>query len=218
MMAKGNRRTRVKFCGITRSEDAEAASHLGVDAVGFVFYSRSPRAISAEVAAKVSKCLSPFVTKVGLFVNADPKVVRATLKLCKLDLLQFHGDETEGYCQQFNVPYMKAIRHQSQSATLAEIGSFGSSLGVLLDTYETGRYGGTGQAFDWDDIPKFNHPLILAGGLTPDNVARAIRQVAPMAVDVSGGVEKAPGEKDFDKMVRFLEAVKSADNDLPKVD
>ncbi len=204
-------RTRIKLCGITRQVDADAASSVGIDALGFNFFEESPRFVAPSAASDIITRLSPFVTTVGLFVNAGAEFVRDTLRICRLDLLQFHGDETEGYCRQFNVPYLKALRHRDEAQTLADAAGFPSASGILLDAYKPGLYGGTGQSFDWGQVPNFDQPLILAGGLTAENVGQAIASAQPYSVDVSGGVESAPGIKDERKIAAFVSAVKQAD-------
>jgi phosphoribosylanthranilate isomerase len=200
---------RIKICGITRTEDALAAARLGVDAIGLVFYAPSPRAVTIEQAAAIVRALPPFVTAVGLFVNAGVDEVQAVLQQVQLDLLQFHGDESGDYCRQFQQPYIKVLRMNPALDIVRASEMFGDARGILLDSYVAGVHGGTGQAFDWTDVPAgLKKPIILAGGLTPDNVATAIETVRPWAVDVSGGVESAKGIKDSDKMAAFVEAVK----------
>ncbi len=201
-------RTRVKICGITRPEDARAAAKLGADAIGLVFYSASPRAVTIEQALAVCAALPPFVTRVGLFVNAPREEIQQVLHTVPLDLLQFHGDETPADCEGFGRPYVKALRMAAGMDVLATLASFSGAAGILLDSYKLGVPGGTGQTFDWSRVPRqTEHPIILAGGLTPGNVAMAIEQVRPYAVDVSGGVEAAKGIKDRDKMTAFMNEV-----------
>ena len=185
-------RTRVKICGLTRAEDALAAAQAGADAVGLVFFAKSPRAVEAAQAREVLAALPPFVTSVGLFVDAESEFVRETLAAVPLDLLQFHGDESEAYCAGFGRPWIKALRVRPGLDLGREVQRYGEAgaRGLLLDTYEPGRPGGTGQRFDWGLIPHALGPnIILAGGLSPENVAEAIRAVRPYGVDVSGGVE-----------------------------
>jgi len=202
-------RTRVKICGITRPEDGREAARLGADAVGLVFYAKSPRAVAPALAAEVVAALPPFVTSVGLFVNPGPDAVEAVLAEVPLDLLQFHGDESPEFCQQFGRPYIKAIRMHDDINLAAERVRYRESRGLLLDTYQPDVPGGTGASFDWQRIPKnLASTIILAGGLTPENVGEAIKQVQPYAVDVSGGVEAGKGIKDAEKMAAFMGEVK----------
>ena len=204
--------TRVKICGITRIEDALAAAHNGADAIGLVFYRRSPRHVSIELAAKLTGVLPPFVSVVGLFVNAESSIVRDVLAGVPLDLLQFHGDETSEYCAQFGKPYLKAIRVRSGVDLLQCAVQFAAAKGLLLDAHVEGVPGGTGKAFDWKLIPRnLPVPVILSGGLNAENVAAAIKQVQPYAVDVSSGVEAGKGIKDAAKIARFMQEVKRTD-------
>jgi len=204
-------RTRVKICGITRLEDAEAAIAAGADALGFVFYPPSPRAISPEQAADIIRQLPPLITTVGLFVNEDAETVAAILQQTQLDLLQFHGDETPDYCQQFGRPWFKALRMKPELDLPQEVERYAAARAILLDAYRPGVPGGTGEAFDWARIPaNLNTSLILAGGLTPANVRKAITRVQPYAVDVSGGVEAEKGIKDSQKIDLFIEEVARA--------
>ncbi len=203
--------TRIKICGITRPEDALAAAS-GADAIGLVFYERSPRHVGIAQAAKLAAALPPFVTTVGLFVNADAAFVREALAAVPLDLLQFHGDETPEYCAQFGHPYIKAIRVRAGVDLLQCAADFRGARGLLLDAHVEGTPGGTGATFDWTLIPKrLPLPVILSGGLDAENVAAAIRQVRPYAVDVSSGVEAAKGIKDAAKIAAFINEVKQAD-------
>lgn len=208
----GLRRTRIKICGITRIEDALAAATAGADAIGFVFYANSARAVSAETARAICAALPAFVTTVGLFVDCEPDVVHATLAVAPLDLLQFHGEETPTYCAQFGRPYLKALRMRDGLDVVAAAQSFTSAHAILLDTYRTDAAGGTGETFDWHRVPdSLRNKIVLAGGLTPSNVGSAIAQVHPYAVDVSGGIECAPGRKDTKKIEDFIAAVRRAD-------
>jgi len=200
-------RIRVKICGITRLEDALRAVHLGADALGFVFYSPSPRALSAKQAQTIIASLPPFVTTVGLFVNEDEAVIRTLLDQVALDVLQFHGDESEAGCSRYGRPYIKALRMKDGADIEKQARQYKSASGILLDSYQQGVPGGTGQAFDWTSIPDLELPLILAGGLSSDNVSTAIQTVRPYAVDVSGGVEVAKGIKDQQKMAAFINEV-----------
>jgi phosphoribosylanthranilate isomerase len=203
-------RTRVKICGITRAKDALKAVELGVDAIGLVFYEKSPRAVNIESARAVIKKLPPFVTIVGLFVDPSPKEVAAVLHHVSLDLLQFHGDELPSECSAYGKPYIKAIKVRDGDDIAKQVKQFSSARGVLLDTYDPKLPGGTGRVFDWTKIPKnLTKPIILAGGLTADNVWQAISKVRPFAVDVSGGVEVDKGIKDSEKMMAFMRGVQS---------
>jgi phosphoribosylanthranilate isomerase len=201
-------RTRVKICGITRLEDALTAIKFGADAIGFVFYEKSPRNISADQAAEIVSKLPAFISVVGLFVNAQPVEVKAILSKVHLGLLQFHGDETPSECRQYQLPYMKAIRVQAGTNLLQYDLDFYDAKALLLDAYTEGVAGGTGQVFDWGLIPNnMSNSIVLAGGLNADNVADAIQQVQPYAVDVSGGVEREKGIKDADKIAAFMRGV-----------
>ena len=209
------RRTRVKICGITRVEDALAAAAAGADAIGFVFYASSPRAVNVQAARAICASLPAFVTTVGLFVDAEPNAVRAILEDVPLDLLQFHGAETPAYCAQFARPYLKALRMRDDIDVLAAEQQYSAARGLLLDTYRAGVAGGTGETFDWQRVPgSLCDKIVLAGGLAPHNVAAAIAQVRPFAVDVSGGVESIPGHKDVNKIAAFIAAVRRADFEL----
>ncbi|MBN1008893.1 phosphoribosylanthranilate isomerase [Amphritea sp. ZJ14W] len=204
-------RTRVKICGITRLEDALAAVESGADALGFVFYAPSPRYVEPAVAEAIIKQLPPFVTTVALFVNASVDQVQTIMAQTGIDLLQFHGDESPEYCAQFDRPYFKALRMSPDIDVVAETKRFSLARGILLDAYRPGVPGGTGEAFDWERIPSdIDKPLILAGGLDQSNVAQAICQVKPYAVDVSGGVEAAKGLKDCEKITSFMNEVARA--------
>lgn len=205
-------RTRVKICGITRLDDAMAAVAAGADALGFVFYAASPRATTASEVYAITRQLPPFVSRVGLFVNADAAYVRETIDAAGLDCLQFHGDEQADYCAQFNLPYYKAIRVKPGSNLIQCESDFASATALLLDTWSDKAVGGTGQSFDWSLIPDdLQKPVILAGGLNPDNVAQAIAQVSPYAVDVSGGVEAHKGVKSQQKIAAFMQQVMQSD-------
>jgi phosphoribosylanthranilate isomerase len=203
--------TRIKICGITCHEDAVAAVAAGADALGFVFYEPSSRYIDPDLAADIISSLPPFVTSVGLFVNAPHERVREVIARTELDLLQFHGDETASECASFDRPYIKALRMRPGLELDQVASEFVSARGLLLDAYRPGVPGGTGEVFDWSLIPRhFAARITLAGGLSADNVATAIRQVRPYAVDVSGGVEAAPGRKDAARMHAFTAAVRAA--------
>ena len=199
------KRTRIKICGITRFEDAEVAIAAGVDALGLVFYPPSPRAVTLEQAQAIVKFLPPFVSITALFVNPTFEQVQKLLESVRIDLLQFHGDEDEHFCEQFNRPYIKAVRVRDSSDVVAASLRFKNSLALLLDSYKEGIPGGTGETFDWSFIPTdLSKPIILAGGLTAQNVAQAIAQVHPFAVDVSGGVEQSKGIKCLNKINEFV--------------
>lgn len=204
-------RTRVKICGITRVEDALVAAHAGADAIGLVFAQASPRRVSVEQAVAICRALPPFVSVVGLFVDADAAQVRQVLGRVPLDLLQFHGSEAPQFCRQFNRPYIKAIAMREGVDVHAEDRAFSDAAGLLLDAHVAGVAGGSGKSFDWSRVPRdLTRPIVLAGGLTPANVADAIRQVRPYAVDVSSGVEQARGVKDAGKIAAFIEAATTA--------
>lgn len=200
--------TRVKICGITDLADALDAIAAGASALGFVFYKPSPRYVSPQLAADIIRQLPPFVTTVGLFVNASQAEVIQVLEQTGIDLLQFHGDEPEVFCRGFARPYIKAFRVRPGLDVMQQVALYPSARGVLLDAYRPGVPGGTGEVFDWALIPATLAPqVILAGGLNADNVAEAISQVTPYAVDVSGGVEAAPGRKDRARINAFMAAV-----------
>ncbi|MFC6673495.1 phosphoribosylanthranilate isomerase [Marinobacterium aestuariivivens] len=204
--------TRIKICGITRLEDARAAVDLGAHALGFVFYEPSPRHVAPEVAAEIIARLPPFVTTTALFVDAPPEQVAQVMALTGIDLLQFHGNETENDCVRFKRPYIKALRMKSGLDPEAAVAEYPSARAILLDAYRPGVPGGTGEAFDWSLIPQtLRSDIILAGGLGPDNVRAAVERVRPFAVDVSGGVEASRGIKDHNKMKQFIEEVARAD-------
>ena len=201
-------RTRVKICGITSIKDALTAAQHGADAIGLVFYANSPRNVSIAQATEIIAALPAFVSVVGLFVDAAPEEVRAVMVKVKLDLLQFHGDETPEACRQYGLPYMKAVRVQADTNLLQYTADYCDAKALLLDAYTDGVVGGTGQTFDWNLIPE-NLPqnIVLAGGLNASNVGLAIRQVRPYAVDVSCGVEQEKGIKDAEKIAAFMREV-----------
>lgn len=200
---------RVKICGITRVEDALAAAAAGADAIGLVFYAKSPRAVDIEQARAILAALPPFVTTVGLFVDAERNELERILASVPLDLLQFHGDESVQQCEAFGRPYIKALRVKAGDDIAAQVARYPSAQGILLDAYVEGVPGGTGEAFDWSLIPQaLSKPLILAGGLRPDSVAEAVSRVRPYAVDVSGGVEASKGVKDVGKIGAFIRAAR----------
>lgn len=207
-------KVRIKICGLTRRGDLSAAIDAGADAIGLVFYPPSPRYVDLQTAAELARAVPPFVGVVGLFVNADPAEVRATLAAVPIHLLQFHGDEDEAYCRQFERPYLKAARVKpgmTQGDLLQYAAAFPSAQGILLDAFVDG-YGGGGKVFDWSLVPPgLDAPLVLSGGLDAANVAEAVRRVRPAAVDVSSGVEAAKGIKDVEKIRAFIAAVRAAD-------
>ena len=202
-------RTRVKICGITRIEDAIAAAQAGADAIGFVFDPKSPRHVHPDQALKITRALPPFITVVGLFVNPAPDTVEGVLSHVPLDLIQFHGNEKPEQCRRYHRSYIKAI-HMKPDVDLHEMARlYGDATGLLLDTYVADTAGGSGQVFDWNRVPHdLGKPLVLAGGLTPENVGEAVRRVRPYAVDVSSGVEQSKGVKDAGKIAAFIEAVR----------
>jgi phosphoribosylanthranilate isomerase len=204
-------KTRIKICGITRVEDALAAARLGADAIGLVFYPGSPRAVTPARAREIIDVLPPFVVPVGLFVNADAATVRETVAAAPVQLLQFHGDETPGYCADFGLPFMRALRVRAGTDLLQYARDFHAARGLLLDAWVDGVHGGTGAVFDWSLIPPdLPMPVILSGGLNPDNVEQAVRRVRPWAVDVSSGVESTKGIKDAAKIEAFINGVHNA--------
>lgn len=207
-------RTRVKICGITRPEDALAAARAGADAIGLVFYPPSPRAVTRERAREIVQVLPPFVSVVGLFVNAQPAEVRAALAALPIDLLQFHGDEAPEECRIYGRPYIKAVAMAPGVDLQAVARRYVDAAGLLLDTHREGVRGGTGEAFDWSRIPPgLDRPIILAGGLTLENVAAAVQRVRPYAVDVSSGVEVSKGIKDAARIEAFIRGVNSVDSE-----
>lgn len=212
-MARGMNVTvvRSKICGITRIEDALAAVEAGADAIGLVFYGKSQRAVSIEQAAAILQALPPFVTSVGLFVDMPHDELQQLLQRLPLDLLQFHGDESPADCEGHGRPYIKALRVRPGEDVSAAMAPYAGARGILLDTFVEGVPGGTGASFDWSLVPEnAAKPIILAGGLDAGNVATAIRQVRPYAVDVSGGVEAGKGIKDAGKIRAFVRAVRDA--------
>ncbi len=212
-MARGMNVTvvRSKICGITRIEDALAAVEAGADAIGLVFYGKSPRAVSIEQAAAILQALPPFVTSVGLFVDMPHDELQQLLQRLPLDLLQFHGDESPADCEGHGRPYIKALRVRPGEDVSAAMAPYAGARGILLDTFVEGVPGGTGASFDWSLVPEnAAKAIILAGGLDAGNVATAIRQVRPYAVDVSGGVEAGKGIKDAGKIRAFVRAVRDA--------
>ena len=202
---------KVKFCGITNLEDAISASQLGADALGFVFYSKSPRFISPEDANEIIQKLPPFISTVGLFVNQSKEEVEEAIKACPVNLLQFHGDEDELFCNQYNLPYIKAISMKSNVNLLKYIKGFDSAKALLLDSYSEDERGGTGKVFDWKSIPlNSSKPFIVAGGLNPNNVENLLELISPYGVDVSSGIESGKGIKDYQLMKNFILGVTNA--------
>ena len=205
------RRTRIKFCGIGSVESAEAAIEAGADALGLVFYAPSPRAVTIDQAIEIAAIAHPFVTLVGLFVDATKAEIDSVLARVPLQLLQFHGDEPAEFCESFSLPYIKAVRVGKEQESLPDLDSHTNAQAFLFDTFKAGQPGGTGEVFDWNEIPDTHRPVILAGGLSAENVAKAITQIKPYAVDTSGGIESAPGVKDPDRMHAFIEQARLAD-------
>jgi phosphoribosylanthranilate isomerase len=202
---------KVKICGITNADDAQVAVAAGADLLGFVFYDQSPRHVTVAQAAVIARTVPPYVVRVGLFVNAPEELVAEAMSACGLQLLQFHGDETPAYCRQFPAMSMKAFRVKDAD-TLRALPEYPTDA-WLLDAFVPGQRGGTGHSFNWDlaiEAVKLGKPVFLAGGLTPENVAEAVRQVRPYGVDVSSGVESAPGRKDPAKVRAFIAAAKAA--------
>lgn len=205
-------RTRVKVCGITRVEDIDSCVVHGVDAIGFVFVASSPRCVSIEHAKKLVFHVPPFIQTVGLFMNQSSEFVAAVLRVVPLNLLQFHGNENPQECQMHNVDYIKAVPMGGDVDPVIYAGQYPQSKGFLLDSHKSGQSGGSGDTFDWATVPaNLGKPLILAGGLTIANVAAAVRQVRPYAVDVSSGVEAAKGLKDPEKIAAFMRGIKQGD-------
>lgn len=203
---------RVKICGITRSEDALSAIELGADALGFVFWPKSSRSVTPDIARQIESTLPPFINKVGVYVDPTPDWVAETSAAGCLSLLQFHGDESPEFCDQFSLPYIKAIRVKDGIDLLQYATRYRNARGLLLDTYTAGMPGGTGHVFDWALVPQdLPLPVILSGGLNPNNVASAIMQTRPWAVDVSSGVEATKGIKDKTKIAAFMQGVKDSE-------
>lgn len=203
---------KIKICGITNEEDAHKAVELGVDALGFVFYDKSPRSVEPSVAKRIIQSLPPFVLSVGVFVNQPEETVRRTFDSCGLALAQIHGDETAEYCESLGRPVLRAIRLKDRRNFLA-LAEYKGRMGVrgfVVDAFHQEKYGGTGQTTDWTMAAEAANaaPILLAGGLTPQNVQEAIRQVRPYGVDVSSGVEASPGKKDHQKLREFIQAVR----------
>jgi phosphoribosylanthranilate isomerase len=204
--------TRIKICGITTVADARCAVDCGADAIGLVFYARSPRAVTVEQAASIAAAVPPFVTVVALFVDEPAQSVQRILSDVAIDMIQFHGSEPAEFCEQFARPWLKALRVRPGVDLAAACREYGQGRGILLDSWQEGVPGGTGTAFDWSlAAPSLPLPVVLAGGLNESNVGAAMARLRPAAVDVSGGVERAPGSKDLQKIERFIAAVRSAD-------
>ncbi len=205
---------RIKFCGITRGDDALAAAVLGVDALGFVFTRRSRRFIEPAAARAIRAALPPFVTSVALFMDDTPDWIAEAIAIAAPDLLQFHGAEPAADCERFGRPYLKAVPMGSVADVAAFAAAHPRAAGLLLDSHALGAAGGTGERFDWARVPRgLDRPLILAGGLDVDNVGTAVRIARPHAVDVSSGIESAPGIKDAARMRAFVAAVRAAERD-----
>jgi len=204
--------TAVKICGITRVEDGLAAAHAGAHAIGLVFHPASPRFVTVEQAREIASRMPPFITVVGLFVNADPQTIQNVLRQVPLQMLQFHGDEAPELCAQFALPYIKAVRMAPGTDLLQYAARFSGARGLLLDAFQDGLHGGSGQTFDWRTVPRnLPLPVVLAGGLTVNNVGEAIRIARPWAVDVSSGVEREKGVKDADQIAAFIRGARDAD-------
>jgi phosphoribosylanthranilate isomerase len=205
------KRCRIKICGLTRPEDVTAAVESGADALGFVFFSESPRAVDLQQMTRLLPHIPAFVQTVGLFVNPEPDWVEEVCTEIPLDLLQFHGDEPRAFCERFEKPYIKAIRVRPDTDLLQYCHNYSSARGVLMDAYHPDVWGGSGQSFDWSLIPKdCSRPVILSGGLNEYNVGEAIRAVRPFAVDVSSGVEISKGIKDAHRIQAFINGVWTA--------
>ena len=204
-------RTRVKICGITRAADADHAVACGADALGFNFYPRSSRYVEPQAASDIVRTLPAFVVSIALFVDEDAARIREVLDAVPVDMIQFHGGEPAEFCRQFERPYMKALAVAEDVDLPAEAARYPDARALLLDTSHAGKFGGTGQTFDWSLVPGLSRPIVIAGGLNPDNVADAVKQLAPYAVDVSTGVESDRGIKDPVKVTAFCNAVRDAD-------
>jgi phosphoribosylanthranilate isomerase len=204
--------TRIKICGITNQADAQAAVEAGADALGFILYEKSPRRMTIPTVARISKQVPPHILRVGVFVNAAAEMIKRAIGECGLSLLQFHGDETPEFCTRFGLMSMKAFRIRD-AESLKELPKYPTDA-WLLDAYSAENLGGTGEKFNWDlavEARKFGKPIFLAGGLTPENVAAAVRQVQPFGVDVSSGVESSPGKKDHAKVRAFITHVRQTE-------
>lgn len=204
-------RTRIKFCGLRRAVDIASAVDCGVDAIGFVLVPASPRFIRAEDAATLRTRLPPFVSAVALFKDQDAASVQDAIDILRPDLIQFHGSEPAGFCASFGLPYLKSVAMRGKVSLKAEARRHAGAAGLLLDGHAPGEMGGQGETFDWAALPAVNKPLILAGGLTPRNVAKGIALMQPYGVDVSSGIESRPGMKNATAMRDFVAAVRRAD-------
>jgi phosphoribosylanthranilate isomerase len=204
-------RTRIKFCGMTRAEDAAGAASLGVDAIGLIFAARSPRRVDLAAARALRAALPPFVSVVALVMDNEPSEIRQIVQILRPDLLQFHGAEDPADCAAYGLPWLKAVPMAQPEAARAYATRYAAASAFVLDSHAVGEAGGSGKRFAWDAIPELPRPILLAGGLTPHNVFDAVRTVRPWAVDVSSGIEAAPGQKDVEKMRRFVAQVRAAD-------
>ena len=207
-------RTKIKICGVTSVEDAEFACAAGVDAIGLNFYSESKRGLTVSEGSAIEISLPPFVSKVGVFVNPSQSFVNKAIETISFDVLQFHGSESGSFCESFSLPYIKAIPAQNSEQIRQDLENYNSASAILLDTKVGARFGGTGAPFNWKVVPETKLPLIVAGGLNPQNVFEAVSLMRPFAVDVSSGVEKASTQKDFQMMREFVEQVRLADEAL----
>jgi phosphoribosylanthranilate isomerase len=204
--------TRIKICGITRPEDAQVAAARGADAIGLVFYAKSPRAVDIGQAREITAVVPPFMSTVALFVDEPAETIERILTAVPIDTIQFHGDESADFCEQFQRPYLKAIRVRPDLDLAEAAAPYSAARAILLDSWQQGVPGGTGKKFDWQLADTLRHmSVVLAGGLTEENVGEAIVRLAPAAVDVSGGVEESPGIKDSSRISNFIRAVRSAD-------
>ena len=202
--------TKIKICGFTNADNAREAALAGVDAIGLVFYEKSPRNVDINSAREIVAALPPFVNRVGLFVNSNPSFIDEVLCEVPLDTLQFHGDEGVIDCTQYQMPFIKSVRVSLDTNVTQIADDFSQASALLLDSYNSHTYGGTGEVFDWSlACVEIELPIILAGGLNSDNVAEAIKQVRPYAVDASSGVESEPGVKDVDKIIAFIRQIHS---------
>ncbi len=205
-------RTRIKICGITRPEHAQAAAQAGADAIGLVFYPPSPRFLDIDQARAVAQATGPFVSRVAVFVNPEPSLVHRVLEHVPVEVLQFHGEETPAFCASFARPWLKAARVAPGLDLVRYLSPFDAAAGWLLDSWRRDEYGGTGESFDWQVIPQSTlRPLILSGGLSAATVGEAVRRIRPWAIDVSSGVEISKGHKDPVLIRQFVEAVREAD-------
>ena len=201
-------RTRIKFCGMTRVEDALAAARLGADAIGLIFAPGSPRRIDADDADRIARAMPPFVTRVGLFIDQPADEVSRNVDAVALDLLQFHGREDAAFCRMFGKPYIKVVPMLDVDDVAAFAARYPDAAGFLLDSHRAGAAGGTGQTFDWSRaVAALERPILLAGGLNPHNVHAAVTRVKPWAVDASSGIESSPGIKDHARMQAFIDEV-----------